>query len=55
MDIFARMSQSQTFIVISLFTFLIWLLAMFALFSADTGLKSIIFGHGNIVQQGFQK
>lgn len=51
-DIFSRLGQFPTFLIILVISIGIWSIAMVALFRSDAGLTALVFGTGNIVTQG---
>ena len=52
LKIFTRLGAGQTLIIICLLAILVWSIAMAALVLTDQGMKVMIFGHRNIVNQG---
>ncbi|WP_084572765.1 hypothetical protein [Methylocapsa aurea] len=54
LGIFARLGSAQTFVIILVIAFLVWSLAMTALFSGKDGLLAIVGGSGNTIQQNVQ-
>jgi hypothetical protein len=51
MGIFAKLGSSQTFIILIIVAFLVWSMAMSALFLNEKGLLAVVWGSSNTVQQ----
>ncbi|MGD9657681.1 MAG: hypothetical protein AB7U61_08595 [Methylocystis sp.] len=51
LSIFSKLGATQTFVVITAVAFLVWSVAMSALFLSNNGSLAVIAGQGNSVQQ----
>ena len=54
LGIFARLGATQTFVLIAVVAFLVWSIAMSALFLNKDGSLAFVAGHDNSVQQNVQ-
>jgi len=54
MGIFAKLGSTQTFVIVMVVAFLVWSMAMSALFMGKAGLVAFVGGSGNTVQQNVQ-
>jgi ABC-type polysaccharide/polyol phosphate export permease len=54
MGIFAKLGSAQTFVIIMVVGFLVWSMAMSALFMGKAGLFAFVGGSSNTIQQNVQ-
>jgi hypothetical protein len=54
MGIFAKLGSTQTFVIVMVVAFLVWSMAMSALFLNKEGLLAVVWGSSNTVQQNVQ-
>jgi hypothetical protein len=54
MGIFAKLGSAQTFVIVMVVAFLVWSMAMSALFMSKSGLFAFVGGSSNTIQQNVQ-
>lgn len=54
LGVFSKLGPTQTFVVISVVAFLVWSIAMSALFLSNEGSLAVVAGQGNSVQQNIR-